>query len=54
VKHVIEMWESDGRVQWECDCGHGGSEPAGNGDLAAEKHIREGDRVSYRYRGADQ
>lgn len=49
MKHVIDMWESNGRDCWECDCGHGGSTPAGGGDIAAEKHVADGDQVSYRY-----
>jgi hypothetical protein len=54
VKHVIEMREQNGRDCWQCDCGHGGTAPAGDGDFHAEKHVDEGDQVSYRYSGSER
>lgn len=54
MKHVIEIWESGSRGCWSCDCGHGGSVSAdGDVEMAAEKHVAEGDRVVYRYTNGD-
>lgn len=51
TKHVIEFEEDPvtDRTSWECDCGHGGSAPSHRADLAMEKHVNEGEPVSYRY-----
>lgn len=54
VNHVIQFEEPEeregDRVHWECDCGTAGSAPSDRVDLAAERHVREGEPVSYRYR----
>lgn len=50
MKHRVEVWESGSRGCWECDCGSGGSVSAdGDVEIAAEKHVPEGDLVTYRY-----
>jgi hypothetical protein len=55
VKHTIEIWESGSRGCWECSCGCSGSVSAdGDVEIAAEKHVGDGDQVSYRYSGGDQ
>jgi hypothetical protein len=44
VVHRVRQWENDGRYEWECDCGIGGS--TGDQlqtDLASDKHIPEED-----------
>lgn len=53
TRHVIEISEDvdNDRSYWECDCGMAGSSPSYKVDLAAEKHIPEGEGASYRYRG---
>lgn len=50
-KHIIQMTEDpdNDRVYWTCDCGHGGSAASWTVDIAAEKHIQPGERVTYRY-----
>ena len=53
AKHVIEI-HRDGdtdRSYWECDCGAAGSAATDRVDIAAEKHVGEGEGVTYRYRG---
>lgn len=50
MKHTIEIWECGSRGCWECDCGCGGSVSAdGDVEIAAEKHLGEGDQSVYRY-----
>lgn len=53
--HVIEMHEDadNDRTYWTCDCGHGGSAASWKADVAAEKHIAEGETVAYRTPGKD-
>jgi hypothetical protein len=52
--HVIEIYEDDDdRAYWECDCGRAGSGPSYKVDIAAEKHIPEGELATYRYRAKD-
>lgn len=55
TKHVIEIHEDvdNDRSYWNCDCGIGGSCPSYKVDIAAEKHIPEGELVSYRYPAGD-
>jgi len=50
--HVIEFDEDvdNDRTGWSCDCGHGGSAPSHLVDVAAERHIHEGESVVYRTR----
>jgi hypothetical protein len=52
MRHVIEMRGNDDRDYWECSCGHAGNTRAGDGELQADKHVSEGDQVSYRYPGS--
>jgi hypothetical protein len=51
--HVIRIEDdlATDRSHWECDCGAGGSVPIELGDpaIAAERHVNEGESVSYRY-----
>ena len=51
VKHVIEFDEdlADDRAEWRCDCGAAGWAPSGSVDVAAERHLGEGESVSYRW-----
>lgn len=47
---MIEFFEMENeRTSWECDCGAAGSAPSHSVDLAAEKHVGDGEGVSYRY-----
>lgn len=54
MKHVIETWTCGRRECWECDCGRGGSVGDGDVEVAAEKHVSEGDQVAYRRGGGDR
>jgi hypothetical protein len=49
--HIIEMSEDvdNDRTYWECSCGNGGSAASWKVDIAAEKHVAEGESVAYRY-----
>jgi hypothetical protein len=51
--HVIEMSEDvdNDRAYWECSCSSAGSASTWTVDVAAEKHIAEGETVVYRTRG---
>ena len=55
VNHIIEIDYdlATDRNHWECDCGAAGSAPAERGDpgIFAEKHVGDGEPVSYRHRG---
>lgn len=51
--HVIETDghdTNDNRAYWECDCGASGSCPIDyDVGIAAERHVKDGESVSYRY-----
>jgi len=53
--HIIEMNEDidNDRTYWECSCGHGGSAASWKVDVAAEKHVAEGESVAFRARSKD-
>ncbi len=49
-KHVIEIYEiNKDRSGWDCDCGASGSASTWDVDVAAEKHVKPGESVSYRH-----
>lgn len=53
AEHTIEIDEDvdNDRSYWMCDCGRAGSCDSYKVDIAAEKHIPEGEPVVYRHRG---
>lgn len=53
--HVIEMEDDadNDRTYWTCACGAGGSAASDRVDIAAERHVRDGESVVYRTRKAD-
>ena len=52
VSHVIEIdYLDEDRPYWQCDCGLSGSAPSDLVEIAAERHIKDGEPVSYRYTG---
>lgn len=50
-QHIIEIDYDDekDRASWECSCGYGGSCNTWIVDIQVEKHIPEGESVSYSY-----
>ncbi len=51
--HYIRFFPAGGRDGWECSCGHGGSTGTSYAgidvEIAAERHIPEGDHMVYRH-----